>query len=550
MTDTYIRGVEKGEVLDEVLQKAKVLQKAEVLQKTEVLPFQSGTQAHYIRLIRADGRNESLNILELEAYGENNQRLKSKAFLSPQYENPDLFGPQYLVDGEAPRTFPSGWKLPHTTNVPHAFMQLDLGENKTVSKVIIRNRLDCCQERIVGCNLILLKTDMTEVFRGAITDTRDVYEFNIPQYGTFYNTHVNMKGGTSVHNPDNWGTHFPWAGDNKNYIRGDTELRGNLNNLGDISMSDKKLLLRNPGDYNHYIAYEGGIDGARVQGHQGGQLGTNKGGNKTALTWNANGDITVTDNIIMGGANSWILHTPNDGRKQLYVAPGTNDANWDWSKQTQFMPDGNIIASGTIDAAAFTVKGKPLSSEGPPGPAGPPGLQGPPGPPGLEGPPGLIGPQGPPGIAANLDGITSRLSKLESLPPPNLDAIKNELSNIASKVSKLELIPSTLNLRLFPLEKSSRNLKGYEELNDIDFNGNDISNVQGTWQNVFDACESKPDCLGFTYMPANQEGWIKRKLDTSARRSLPGAFTYIKPANTIASFAPPPSSRTKGMGRR
>ena len=43
------------------------------------------------------------------------------------------------------------------------------------------------------------------------------------------------KGGISEHNPG-WGTHFPWAGDNKNYIRGDTEIRGNTNNIGDMNV--------------------------------------------------------------------------------------------------------------------------------------------------------------------------------------------------------------------------------------------------------------------------------------------------------------------------
>jgi hypothetical protein len=43
---------------------------------------------------------------------------------------------------------------------------------------------------------------------------------------------TSFKGGVSKQNPENWGTHFPWAGDQKNYIRGDTEIRGDTNNLG------------------------------------------------------------------------------------------------------------------------------------------------------------------------------------------------------------------------------------------------------------------------------------------------------------------------------
>lgn len=50
---------------------------------------------------------------------------------------------------------------------------------------------------------------------------------------------LNIKGGKSVHNPQGWGTHFPWSGDGKNYIRGDTEMRGNTNNIGDINVGGK-----------------------------------------------------------------------------------------------------------------------------------------------------------------------------------------------------------------------------------------------------------------------------------------------------------------------
>jgi filamentous hemagglutinin family protein len=45
-----------------------------------------------------------------------------------------------------------------------------------------------------------------------------------------------FKGGSSVHNPNNYGTHFPWHGDNKNYVRGDTEMRGNVNNIGNLGV--------------------------------------------------------------------------------------------------------------------------------------------------------------------------------------------------------------------------------------------------------------------------------------------------------------------------
>jgi hypothetical protein len=44
-----------------------------------------------------------------------------------------------------------------------------------------------------------------------------------------------LKGGASEYNPNGWDTHFPWPNDNKNYIRGDTEMRGILTNIGPIN---------------------------------------------------------------------------------------------------------------------------------------------------------------------------------------------------------------------------------------------------------------------------------------------------------------------------
>jgi F0F1-type ATP synthase membrane subunit b/b' len=48
---------------------------------------------------------------------------------------------------------------------------------------------------------------------------------------------MTIKGGKSEHNPNNWQTHFPNGPDGKNYIRGDTEIRGNTNNIGNMKVN-------------------------------------------------------------------------------------------------------------------------------------------------------------------------------------------------------------------------------------------------------------------------------------------------------------------------
>ena len=41
--------------------------------------------------------------------------------------------------------------------------------------------------------------------------------------------------------------------------------------------------------------------------------------------------------IVLDGDNKWIFHTPDDGRKQLYIAPWTN-GGWHWAHQAVFNP--------------------------------------------------------------------------------------------------------------------------------------------------------------------------------------------------------------------
>jgi hypothetical protein len=56
------------------------------------------------------------------------------------------------------------------------------------------------------------------------------------------------------------------------------------------------------------------------------------------------GNLNVKGDAVFDGGNNWIMHTPDDGRRNLYVAPsgtaGKND--WNWGAQTRFDPDGTV----------------------------------------------------------------------------------------------------------------------------------------------------------------------------------------------------------------
>ena len=136
-----------------------------------------------------------------------------------------------------------------------------------------------------------------------------------------------------------------YAGD----FAGGVNIQGPRVNLaGDLTLPSGKVI--NIRDQFHGMSWKDTVDGPSVYGYGGGALGTSqqadKGGYKEALKWNRGGDVSIAGNVIMDGDNSWILHTPDDGRKQLYIAPRKADkSDWDWSKQTQLMADGSIIIS-------------------------------------------------------------------------------------------------------------------------------------------------------------------------------------------------------------
>jgi hypothetical protein len=62
----------------------------------------------------------------------------------------------------------------------------------------------------------------------------------------------------------------------------------------------------------------------------------------------AAGELSVTGNLILTGANTWMLHTPDDGRKTLYFGKGANGGIDAWP--VNFEENGTINANGNINA--------------------------------------------------------------------------------------------------------------------------------------------------------------------------------------------------------
>lgn len=65
-------------------------------------------------------------------------------------------------------------------------------------------------------------------------------------------------------------------------------------------------------------------------------------------------DITTDGNLILGGNNKWLLHTPEDSRKSLFIAPwsnnidGSGNAGWHWAKMFVIDSNGNATINGNL----------------------------------------------------------------------------------------------------------------------------------------------------------------------------------------------------------
>lgn len=90
--------------------------------------------------------------------------------------------------------------------------------------------------------------------------------------------------GLNLKRRDGRWTHFDKVEDQRNYIRGETVLDGDLN------MMDNKIRLRNINDNNHVLQWHSAEDGPRLTGYRSGALGTQK-WNKynEALKWDDEG---------------------------------------------------------------------------------------------------------------------------------------------------------------------------------------------------------------------------------------------------------------------
>jgi hypothetical protein len=58
-------------------------------------------------------------------------------------------------------------------------------------------------------------------------------------------------------------------------------------------------------------------------------------------------DTCFSQDLISGGSNNWMFHTPDDGRTTLFIAPLINNS-YDWGISTHFYNNGNVYFSRNV----------------------------------------------------------------------------------------------------------------------------------------------------------------------------------------------------------
>jgi hypothetical protein len=219
--------------------------------------------------------------------------------------------------------------------------------------------------------------------------------------------------GLNIKNTDGRWTHFDWKDDGKNYLRGTTVIDGNLelngrmtktsglpipsnirnnkpttiggasidygfgtynnndaapfadymhfNTWGDSSGGKQNLLMLNKGEIGMRVFQKGFGEDSSFDDYKDVVM-ANKNGDVGIGTTNPRGKLDVNGDIVTSGDNAWIFHSPDDGRKILYVAPTTdNKLGWEWGAQTRFHNNGDVNISNNLGVGGRIWSGGPGS---------------------------------------------------------------------------------------------------------------------------------------------------------------------------------------------
>lgn len=134
---------------------------------------------------------------------------------------------------------------------------------------------------------------------------------------------------------------------------------GGANNYFGFGISTGSLDYFSQGQHRFFVGYNGapGVEVFTLKGDGNVGIGTNSPTAKLDVIGHAQfWDITS------GGPNSWIFHTPDDGRKTLHMAHKDATGNWEWSKAFVLSGEtGNAAVQGKLEAKEVKITQSPTA---------------------------------------------------------------------------------------------------------------------------------------------------------------------------------------------
>ena len=146
-----------------------------------------------VRFVRVQLENTCLHLQEIEVINEKQVNVAKTSTPSASSNVWDYASPALLIDGN--KSASQGWpNSNHTRCGGMQYVELDLNADEDVKQIIIYNRPDCCQERLIGAILSLYDADRKPVadkitLTGALVQTYDIETFS-----TTDNAYIFFKG--------------------------------------------------------------------------------------------------------------------------------------------------------------------------------------------------------------------------------------------------------------------------------------------------------------------------------------------------------------------
>jgi F0F1-type ATP synthase membrane subunit b/b' len=83
-------------------------------------------------------------------------------------------------------------------------------------------------------------------------------------------------------------------------------------------------------------------------------------------TITANSTANINGDVVLGGGNNWIVHTPNDNRTDMWITPsGTyNNGDWNWENALKLSKDGRADIKNMDVRGKLTVNGQEVKAGG------------------------------------------------------------------------------------------------------------------------------------------------------------------------------------------